>query len=91
MIYLLLKIINPDTRIGVSNIKENNNKATLSKVVINLKDLLDEMSSNYPIIIDKGELHEYYLRYIFSDLLSGPKSTLDCFIERNKDDRYTGI
>ena len=48
------------------------------------------MSSNYRINIDTGERHEDYVRCIFRDILEGPNSTLDFFIERNKDDWETG-
>ena len=58
MIYLLLKIINPATKLGVSNLKDKIEKSTLSTFVNNEKDLLDDMSSNYSIIVDKGEHHE---------------------------------
>ena len=48
------------------------------------------MYSNYSIVIDKGESHDDYVRHIFRDILTGPKSTLNCFIERTRDDRETG-
>ena len=53
MLYLIFKSINPYTRIGVSNIKDKVYKATIGKFGNNLKDILDDMSSNYSIIIDK--------------------------------------
>ena len=46
MIYLLFKIINPYTRIDVSNIKDEIEKSTLANFGNNVKDLLDDMSSN---------------------------------------------
>ena len=42
------------------------------------------MSLNYFIIVDKGERREDYFRHIFWDLLLGPKSTLNFFIESTK-------
>ena len=54
MLYFLFKSINPATRIGVSNLKDKIEKITLAKFGINVKDLLDDMCSNYSIIIDKG-------------------------------------
>ena len=56
----------------------------------NVKDLLDGMSSNYTIIIDKGERHEDYVSQLFRDILSGKNSTFNIFIERNKDNWDTG-
>ena len=62
IIYLLLKIINLATRIDVSNLKYEVDKATLTNFGNNVKYLLDDMSSNYSIIIDKVELHEDCIR-----------------------------
>ena len=42
MTYLLLKIINPNKSIGVSNLKDEIEKATLAKFVNNIKQLLME-------------------------------------------------
>ena len=55
----------------------------------NVKYLLDDMFSNYQIIIDKWEQHGDYVRHIFRDILSGPNSTFNSFIERTKDYCYT--
>ena len=71
-LYLLLNSINPDIRIGVPNLKDEIEKATIYKFGNNVKDLLDEISSNYYIIIDKGERYEYYVCLIFRALLSVP-------------------
>ena len=80
MLYLLFKIINPDTRIGVSNLKYEIKKSNIAKFGNNVKELLDEMSSNYSIIIDKGEIHKDYVRHICRDLFPGTNSTSDRFI-----------
>ena len=58
MLHFIFKSINPSKSIGVSNLKDYVGKATLARFGNNSKDLLDDMSSNYSIIIDKGELHE---------------------------------
>ena len=81
IIDLLLKIIKPATRIGVSNLKDEIEKATLAKFGNNEKDLLDYISSNFSIIIDKVERHKDYVRHIFRDIFSGPNSTFSRFIE----------
>ena len=62
MIYLIFKSINPATRISISNIKDEIEKQTIAKFGNNVIDILDDMSSNYSIILDQGELHEYYVR-----------------------------
>ena len=61
MIYLLLKIINLYTRIGVSNFKYEIEKSNLAKFVRNAKDLIDDIYSNYNIIFDKGKCHDDYV------------------------------
>ena len=91
MIDILLKRINQATIIGVSNLKYEIEKATLVKYGNNIKYILDKMSSNLNMIIYKGDCHEYYVWHIFRVLLSGPKSTLNIFIEITKGDWDTGI
>ena len=91
MIYLIFKSINPYTRIGVSNQKDELEKSTLAKFVNNLEDLLDDISSNYSIIIDKVKHREYSIRHIFRNLLPGPNSNFNHFIERYRYDCDTVI
>ena len=43
------------------------------------------MYSNYSIIIDKGECHEYYVHHNFRDIFSWPKSTFNHFVVILKD------
>ena len=90
MIYLILKIINPVIRVGVSNLKDEIYKATIAKFVNNVNDLLDDMYSAYYIIIDKGERHDYYVCHIFRTLLSGTSSTYNSFIGSTKGNWDTG-
>ena len=89
MIYLLLKRINPDRRIYASNLKDKIDKSTLDKFGNNVKELLDDMFSNYSIVIDKVERHEDCIGHIFRDILSGPNSTLNHSIESTKENWYT--
>ena len=44
--HLLFKCINPDTSTSVSNLKYQIEISTLDKFVNNVKDILDDMSSN---------------------------------------------
>ena len=62
MLYLILKIIKPNTRIAVSNLKYEIDKSILAKFLNIVKDILDDMSSSYSIIIDKGECNDDYAR-----------------------------
>ena len=58
MIRLLLKLINPTTKMWVSNLRDKIEKAIVSKFINNVKYLLDDILSNYNIIIEKGGCHE---------------------------------
>ena len=58
MIHLLLKLINPTTKMWVSNLRDKIEKAIVSKFINNVKYLLDDILSNYNIIIEKGGCHE---------------------------------
>ena len=71
MIYLMSKKTNPDTRINVSNLKDEIGKSTLAKFGNNVEDLLDDISSNYSITMNKVELHEDYVGHIFRALFAG--------------------
>ena len=73
MLYLIFKGINTATRIGVSNLEYEIDKATLAKFGNIVKEFLDGMSSNESIIIDKGERRADYVRHVFRCLLSGTK------------------
>ena len=81
MIYLLFKIINPATTIGVSNLKNEILKATLASFVNNVKYLLEDMTFNYTIITDKVGRRDDYVCHTFRDILSGPDQTFYHFIE----------
>ena len=72
MIYLLFKTINSDTSIGVSNLKGEIEKANFDKFGDNVKELLDDMSSNYNIIIDKEEQKKDYVFHLLKYLMLGP-------------------
>ena len=90
MVYLIFKSINLYISIGVLNLKDEIDKSTPDKFVSNVKDLLDEISSNYSIMLYKGKHHEDYVRHIFMYLSSGKNSTFNSFVERCKNNWYTG-
>ena len=86
MLYLILRSIKRATSIGVSNLKDEIEKSTLSKFGKNVKYFIGYISSNYSIIIDKGERYYYYVHRIFRDPVLGPNSTFNSFIDRAKYD-----
>ena len=86
IIYIPFNRIDPDTRIGVSNLKDETRKSTLAKFVKNVKDILDDMYYNYTIIMYQEEHNEEYSFNIFRDLLSGKNPTFNILIKITKDD-----
>ena len=56
-------------------------KETISKFEKNANGILDDVSTNKKIIIDKGERHEDCVCNLFRVILSGPNSTFNDFIE----------
>ena len=58
MIFLIFKFTNITKKMVVSNLKYETDRETISKFLNKVKDLLDDISSNYTIIIDKGVCHE---------------------------------
>ena len=78
--YTLFKSTNPSARIGFFNLKSKIDKSALVRFGISVQGILDNMSSNYTIVIDEGEQHEYYVHYLFRDLFFGSNSTFNCFV-----------
>ena len=86
MIYIIFESINPATRVGVSNIKNEIDRATLDNFFNDIKDLLDKMPSGYTIIIDNEDhCKDRFLR-LFRSFLTRHNLTLNCFIKITKDD-----
>ena len=79
------------TSIGVSNLKDEIDKANLAKFGNNVKEFLDTICSNDSIVIDKGKKQKDYVRHIFRYLLSGTNKNFNSFIESTKDDWETEI
>ena len=91
MLYLLFKSINPATRISLSDLKVDIDILTLSKLRNNVRDVPDNIPSDYTIIINKGGLNENYVCHIFIDLLEVPNSTFNRFIGISNYEWDTGI
>ena len=69
MLYLLFKIIIHTTSLGIYKLKDKIEKTAISKFGNNVEDILDEIYSNYTIIINKVGSYEYYVCHIFGDIL----------------------
>ena len=70
MLSIILHDINPDTRVGVYDLKKDIMDARLTKFSNNVKDMLDHMDSQYQQIIQQGHTHEDYVMNLFDALLS---------------------
>ena len=94
MLYILLSLVNPTTRVGVSELKKLIMKATLPAFKHNVIDMLDDMASNYSRILELGGTHEDYLMNIFDALLTTTNIVFEHFIQSEKNkweigDEYT--
>ena len=72
ILWILLKICNPSTRVGVAELKEDLRKTTSAKFQHNVKLMTDHLSSKYRNIQEKGQTHEDYLLDVFNALASVP-------------------
>ena len=57
MLWLILKKINPTTQVGISNLKDTIEQATLHKSSNNVVVMLDRMQQHLEDIEDRGSTH----------------------------------
>ena len=70
MLYILVSALNPSTRVGVTEFKNEIQNARFDKYDHNLKEILDNMQDNYGHITDLNQTHQDYLMHLFDALLS---------------------
>jgi len=68
LLWLLLQMCNPYTRVCVAELKDDLRKATPAKFQHNVKALTNYMSSKYRNIQEKGQNHEECILDLFNDL-----------------------
>ena len=85
MLYLLVSTLNPSTRVGVTEFKNEIQNARLDKYDHNLKEMLDNMQDNYGHITDLDQTHQDYLMHLFDALLSSRNDVFNAYIQRKKD------
>ena len=81
---MLLSLVNPTTRVGVSELKKLIMRATLPKFDHNVINMLDDMASNYNRILELGSTHEDYLMQLFEALLTTHNTIYENFIQAEK-------
>ena len=89
LLWFLLKKINPTTQVGVSNLKDSIERATLAHHGHDVVKLLAHMKANYTEIKERGGTHDDFLRHVFRALLTSKNSVFVSFIQRYKDEWET--
>ena len=68
ILWILLSISNPSTRVGVSELKLDIRNATSEKFKHNVRDITDFLSLKHREILERGHTHEDFLYDIFNAL-----------------------
>ena len=90
MLQMIIQVINPTTRVGVSDFKMEIKNATLPKYNNNVQDMLDYMEMNHKEIIRHGFTHPDYVMHLFTALLTSKNDIFRSMIQREKDKRELG-
>jgi len=90
MLQIIINGINPTTRVGVSDFKKAVQNAKLSTSSNNVKDMLDDMTSNYQEIIAQQNTHGGYTMHLFDALLTSKNEVFRSMVQRKKDDWELG-
>ena len=70
MLHILVQSITPTTRVGVSNYKLVIQNSKLSDHTRNMKEMLDNMESNYHRILEQKHTHDDYVMHLFTSMLT---------------------
>ena len=90
MLKMLMDDVNPDARVGVSDLKSSIRKARLPAFQHNVFNMLSNMKNNYDLIIEAGETHDDFIGDIFTALMSSTNSSFTRFVEHQKGKWDTG-
>ena len=85
MLWLILKMINPTTQVGISNLKDAIEQETLQKFSNNVFVMLDRMQKNLEDIKDSGSTHNDYLHHMLRALMTYTNAIFRDFIQKEKD------
>jgi len=81
--------INPSTRVGVGNLMEVIEQATMAKYE-DVDELLKHLQATYNRILDEGESYPHFLRYLFKELLTAKNRVFANTIQSLKDNWEIG-
>ena len=90
MLQILIQGINPTTRVGVSDFKKAIQNCKLSMFNNNVKDMLDDMDSNYQKIIEHNHTHDDYTMHLFDTLLTSKNKVFCSMVQGKKNDWEIG-
>ena len=83
ILFILMSAVNPNTCVGVSDLKANISAANMGMVGHNVKDLLTKIETNYNLIINKGFTHEDIIMDKFNALLTSKNTKFNGYIQHH--------
>ncbi len=86
ILHILMASVNPNTRVGVTGLKEKIRLAKMGAFNHNVKDMLTNIASNYNLIVEQGFLHDDFIMDTFNALLTSKNVEFNTYIQRHKDD-----
>ena len=90
MLKLLISVVNPNTRVGVRDLRTEIRNATLAKFGHNVKNMLESMNGHYLQILRKGQTHDNFEDDLFEALLSTKNLVFKNYIQRIQDEWEAG-
>ncbi len=85
ILHILMSSVNPNTRVGVTGLKEKIRTAKMGAFNHNVKDLLTDIASNYNMIVEQGFSHDDVVMDTFKALLTSTNVEFNSYIQRHKD------
>ena len=85
MLQLIVSIINPTARLGVSTYKMEIQTATLQKFRNNVQEMVDFMEANYEEIVTHNCMYPDYRMHLFSEVLTSKNDIFPSMIQQLKD------
>lgn len=90
ILHILMASVNPNTRVGVSGLKEKIRMAKMGAFNHNVKDMLTDIASNYNLIVEQGFSHDDIIMDTFNALLTSKNMEFTTYIQRHKDEWEEG-
>ena len=90
MLQLLIESVNPSTRVGVSDLKQQIRSIKLVTFQYNVVTMTDKLTHDYNQILERSHTHEDFVLDIYTALLTGKNDVFNHFIQAEKDKWETG-